>query len=637
MERFISFNKYQHLLKKIPLAVWISSGGVLLVIILSIVLFFMPKQVQFAYAADSCTSALVIAPQLQKSTSSQFEVTAKDEWRIGPVVIASTKLCVQPKQAPQEGSYTATIAPGGGWFAARPITIDVPPVPTIKAETFTNRSISTALPFNISLSQKDTTHHYDIKVGDAVASCTPQDDGVSCPVASLQLAQGSQYTAQVLRSFKGSEKIKVAEGAIATLVPIHVTERSLTDNQTVYDIPKAFTFSFDLPVASVSAQLTTREGKPIPITATAHQHTVSIVPTEPLPRKTQYTLTISQVVSTEGNALASPLNVPFSTSGGPKVANVSVGATNVSRDARIVITLDQPVSDDTDITQRAHIAGVQGVVTKLSSTQLAFTLQGAGLCQAFTLTLDKGLKSGSNNELSDEPWNFSARTICGYSSVIGYSVKGRPIVAYYFGNGSNTLLFTGGIHGEERSGQQTMQAWADYLMANGQNIPADKRVVIVPNLNPDGIAAGTRNNANNVNLGRNYPSYNWQASIDTASGTLPTGGGTSAGSEPETQAIMALTRQLQPRLEVSFHAQGRLVGANKVKDSVVIGDMYARTVGYSTMYDNAEEVMGYSITGEYEEWMGESLGIPAILIELPTRQGSYLTSQLAALMKLLSL
>lgn len=597
----------------------------------------MPKHVQFAYATESCTSAITIAPQLYKTTSNSFDVRAKDEWRIGPVAILSTKLCVQPKQTPQEGAQTANIALGGGWFASRSIVINVPPAPTINADALTGKAISTALPLKIPLSEKDTTHQYTVKIGELSTPCEPQDKVLSCSMTDLQLAQGAHYPAQVLRSFKGSGVTKVAEGTITTLIPITVTERSLANDQIIYDIPKAFTVSFDLPVATVSAQLTAKDGTIIPIKTTIDQRAISIIPSEPLPRKTQYTLTIKQVISTEGNALTAPLVIPFSTSGGPKVANVSVGATNVSRDARIVVTLDQPVAEDVDVSRLAHLTGATGVVSKLSDTQIAFTLKGAALCQFFTLAIDKGLKSGSNNEVSEEPWSFSARMVCGYSSVIGYSVKGRAIVAYYFGNGSNTILFTGGIHGEERSAQQTMQAWADYLMANGQNIPADKRIVIVPNLNPDGIAAGTRNNANNVNLGRNYPSNNWQASIDTASGVLPTGGGTSAGSEPETQAIMALTRQLQPRLEVSFHAQGRLVGANKVKDSVTIGDMYAKTVGYSTMYDNAEEVMGYSITGEYEEWMGESLGIPAILIELPTRQGSYLTSQLSALTKLLNL
>jgi len=54
------------------------------------------------------------------------------------------------------------------------------------------------------------------------------------------------------------------------------------------------------------------------------------------------------------------------------------------------------------------------------------------------------------------------------------------------------------------------------------------------------------------------------------------------------------------------------------------------------MIGNAEEVMGYSITGEYEDWMGEELGVPAILIELPTLGGNYFNSQLNALLRLLT-
>jgi len=183
----------------------------------------------------------------------------------------------------------------------------------------------------------------------------------------------------------------------------------------------------------------------------------------------------------------------------------------------------------------------------------------------------------------------------------------------------------------------TMQAWANYLQSYGYQIPVGKKVVIVPNTNPDGIATGARYNANNVNIDRNFPSDNWRPDIDTASGLLPTGGGTSAGSEPETKALMSLIRQLRPALEVSFHAQGSLVGANQYGNSISVGTTYASMVGYGTMIGNAEEVMGYSITGEYEDWMGQEMGIPAILIELPRQSGNYIDSQLNALLRLLTL
>ena len=54
------------------------------------------------------------------------------------------------------------------------------------------------------------------------------------------------------------------------------------------------------------------------------------------------------------------------------------------------------------------------------------------------------------------------------------------------------------------------------------------------------------------------------------------------------------------------------------------------------MFYNAEAVMGYEMTGEYEDWMGEEMGTPAILIELPSYSGNYLNSQLTALLRMLT-
>lgn len=518
---------------------------------------------------------------------------------------------------------------------AKPLSVEVGAMPVAKASDIVGKTISTALPLKVALTSEDRIHTYTLAVAEARADCSAEGAQLTCEVAKLNLEPGEKYTASLTRSFKDT-KTKLAEGEIQTLQPIVMKEGALTEGKTLYDSPKEFSFSFDKKITSAKVSIEQKGDTPKQVQATTNQEgeNLTVALSEDLARKTQFTLTLEQVVSVEGNSLDSPIAINFTTSGGPKPSAVSVGASNVPQAAQILVTLDQPLKEDVDIAKVARVTGVPGSVKKKSATELVFAIQG-GLCQQFSLVIDEGVASASNTAVS-EPWRHDARTICGISSVIGSSVQGRALTAHYFGNGATTILFTGGIHGEERSAQQTMQAWVDYLMVNGYKIPADKRVVVVPNLNPDGIARGVRNNANNVNLGRNYPSANWQASIETASGTLPTGGGTSAGSEPETKAIMALTRQLRPRLEVSFHAQGRLVGANKVADSVAVGNIYANTVGYTTMYHNAEEVMGYSITGEYEEWMGETMGIPAILIELPTRNGSYLTSQLNALMKMLA-
>jgi hypothetical protein len=623
--------------KKLPLAVWIVIGAVVVIVIACIILFGFTKKVAFSYAGTTCTQQLTLLPSSQTSTSDAFDVSINKELKIGSWAYAATEVCMTPKQAPKVGEYKASTGLLGGWFMGKSYAIEVGEAPVARKSDIIDKTISTALPMNITLSQADTVHTYRLAVADKTSNCTTKQSQLVCNVADLGLKPGSEYTASLLRSFQNKDAATVVEGRLITLLPIALQSSSLSEAKVVYDMPKEFSFTFDKPVESSEVLLQQKNGEQRQTieTSTRQEGQNLIVTTDAdLARKAEYVVTLQQVVAEGGNSLDAPLSINFSTSGGPKPAAVSVGSTGVAQAAKIVVTLDQPVKEGTDVSKFAKVEGIGGSVALRSPTELIFSIQG-GLCQAFSLVLQKGLPSGSNPEVSDA-WKFDGRTICGTSAVIGSSSKGRPIVAHYFGNGKTTILFTGAIHGSEKSSYTTMQAWVDYLMSNGYKIPADKRVVIVPNTNPDGVAAGSRNSATNVNLGRNFPTINWKADIETASGLLINGGGTSAGSEPEAKALISLTRQLRPRLEISYHAQGRLVGANKFGDSVSIGNTYASIVGYRTMFTDAEAVMGYPMTGEYEDWMGESMGIPAILIELPSHNGNYLNTQLNAMMHTLS-
>lgn len=620
---------------KLPLKVWIIGGVLLVALIGYSVTFFIPKSVQFSYAQQTCIGQLVLFPDIQKTTSDDFTIQFSDELRIGSVSIAATKLCIEPERTPSEGSHMVTVAPFGSIVARLHVAVSTPKAPTARASDIVGKTISTAQPLTVKLTTPDIVHEYSLKIADRSTLCQQDDGKLSCDIAKLNLEQGISYIASLHQEYR-DEARKLIEGTVETLQPLMLERTSITKDQVVYDIPLSVIFAFDQPIESAQVKLVKYDGDTITASQTlkttqaGKELTASF---EALDRESQYRFELVQAIGENGSSLAAPVTISFTTSGGPKVTHVSVGATGVARSAAIVVTFDQPIDKEVDIEKLTRVEGVGGTVRRTSDTQLTFTIQG-GDCTAFSIVVDKGLKSGSNGEASKEAWRHSSRTICGTSWVIGYSVQGRAIVAYSFGSGAKTILFTGGMHGSERSGQQTMQAWAEYLQAYGA--PAGTRVVVVPNTNPDGIAAGSRNNSRNVNIDRNFPTANWQASIETASGTLPTGGGASAGSEPETAALIALTRQLRPRLEVSFHAQGRLVGANKFSDSVAIGSIYANMVGYQTMFANPEAVMGYAMTGEYEDWMGEEMGIPAILIELPTPSGNYLQSQLAALKRMLS-
>jgi murein peptide amidase A len=92
----------------------------------------------------------------------------------------------------------------------------------------------------------------------------------------------------------------------------------------------------------------------------------------------------------------------------------------------------------------------------------------------------------------------SARTV-----LLGRSWQGRPITAVEVGNPFGTpVLVVGCIHGNETAGI----AIADALE---HVAPRDLDLWIVPDLNPDGIAAHTRQNAHGVDLNRNFP-WRWR-------------------------------------------------------------------------------------------------------------------------------
>src|SRR5690606_18251055 len=89
------------------------------------------------------------------------------------------------------------------------------------------------------------------------------------------------------------------------------------------------------------------------------------------------------------------------------------------------------------------------------------------------------------------------------------SVENRPIYMTEFGSGDDVTLFFSCFHGGERSTPRFGFEFADMLHKDPSLLAEGKRVVVVPLLNPDGFVAGTRRNARNVDLNRNYPTSNW--------------------------------------------------------------------------------------------------------------------------------
>jgi murein peptide amidase A len=129
---------------------------------------------------------------------------------------------------------------------------------------------------------------------------------------------------------------------------------------------------------------------------------------------------------------------------------------------------------------------------------------------------------------------------------IGRSVQGRPIVVVRIGDPAapRKVLVVGCIHGDEGAGRAVVNRLRD-----GAAAPPGVELLLVRDLNPDGRARGTRQNAHGVDLNRNS-SRAWR---DLG----PPGSRYYAGprpfSEPETRAIRALILRERPAVTVWYH------------------------------------------------------------------------------------
>jgi len=128
---------------------------------------------------------------------------------------------------------------------------------------------------------------------------------------------------------------------------------------------------------------------------------------------------------------------------------------------------------------------------------------------------------------------------------LGRSVRGRGIHAVAVGDLDNprSVLVVGVIHGNEPAGLSITRR-----LASGRP-QRERLLIIVPDLNPDGVAAGTRQNARGVDLNRNFP---WRWRPLGVRGDLQYSGPRPL-SEPEARAARRLILRRRPAITIWFH------------------------------------------------------------------------------------
>jgi protein MpaA len=183
--------------------------------------------------------------------------------------------------------------------------------------------------------------------------------------------------------------------------------------------------------------------------------------------------------------------------------------------------------------------------------------------------------------------------------LLGRSEGGRPIVAIRAGDGTGPpVLVVGAIHGNELAGIAIAQALRRLRATHAD-------LWIVPNLNPDGAARGSRQNGRGVDLNRNWSSQ-WRPNGRPWDVYYP---GPRPFSERETRIARRLILRIRPRVTIWYHQHMDVVWA--WGPSSAAGRRYAK----------ASRMRFYHqpwLDGTAPNWQNHHLGgAAAFVVELP--------------------
>ena len=238
------------------------------------------------------------------------------------------------------------------------------------------------------------------------------------------------------------------------------------------------------------------------------------------------------------------------------------------------------------------------ILSKLTiGQQSIFGLIGAVLLGVLAITLFVSAKTVENS--------YDHQTASEIAEVLfGYSTEGREITGAIFGDGEETILLFGGIHGNEKGSSQVLELLTDELTEQPEFVGDDVRVIVIPVTNPDGYIDRTdKLNTNGVNLNRNFKTTDWVRFED----------GIDAGIEPfseiESQIIASIIEQYDVDKMIAYHSQGGLSIPEYTQESRDLAAWYANKTGYQ-YFDE------WDYFGTATRWFEEVHKKPAITVEL---------------------
>lgn len=620
--------------------------GLAIVLCLASSMFvFNEQRTDFAFSKQQCTKGFILLPKQQKAQSTTMGAIVYGRTiAVGGFPLIARNACYDFKSAPAENkSIVIRHSLFGIGALTKQSVFKVGEYPKLRTAQLSG-TISTAKPIKFDLTTSDNFFKYSLETGNSVASCETSKSVVTCQVKELKLEHSKEYKLSLEQSFNNAPVNTVADITAVTANPVTLTSESIVSGSTIYDNPSQIVISADRQLSSTEDIKMTAKGgsaaeSPVAITSKIDGQKIIVAWEQSLPRQADISLTVGGAYAPDGGTLLAPFTATYRTSGGPKVTNINIRDRSVAPNTKIVLTLDQELLAGQNlqalfsvraggVSLPAQVAANGRTITITPNTPLV-------ACTAFqvivadTVVNPSGISGGS-------AWQFNSRVSCANVFNIGTSAQGRSIVAYKFGTGAKTILFTGNLHGNETNTKRLLYLWINELEGNPDAIPAGKSIVIVPLTNPDGFAAGSRTNANGVDLNRNFPANNWKSTVKMPSGeTLATGGGVAALSEPEAQVLANYVSSLGPALVMSYHSMGNVVVANDAGNSWNLTRTYSAKSGYGAQNGaTIGNFFDYDTTGAFEDWLYDKKGIAAILVELATRTNDEFSRNKSAMLQM---
>jgi protein MpaA len=234
------------------------------------------------------------------------------------------------------------------------------------------------------------------------------------------------------------------------------------------------------------------------------------------------------------------------------------------------------------IVEESEIISRRNFLSDLSAKSIALGVLSAGVlyqgAKLFTGGSDSSDSAGDTNGDTANPdtpaepgwFNKFGEVPLNTDIEFGRSVQGVPLTFYRRQSGSDgaRVLVIGCIHGDEFVGNRVVDILRDLPLEGNIDL------WMVRSMNPDGQQLRTRQNANGVDLNRNFPG-NWQKIGKPGSWQYS---GSDSASEPEVQGVVKLGELVKPQFVIWYHQDYFRIGPGTGHDGDVRAK-YASLVG----------------------------------------------------------